>query len=436
MAVVHAGITSASREAIRPVLKRFNTLYFYNTQYEGGVCDRNCFCTGSTPAQNVDKLVPFGIKKFGKKIYTWPPTTTTARSPPSGCKKYCSEDGGEVVATDFFPLEVTDFGAAITKIQAAKPDFIMSALVGGSHISFYRQWAAAGMNKTHPGGLHDVRQRARAAGDVAGGAQGLHRVPELLSRSSTTEANQAFLKKFLPKYGPTTKYVTQLAIQTYHGHAPVGGGREEGRQHRPHEGDRGAGGRHQLQRPRGKTAIDPKTHHCSLDVYIAEAQNRAFKVLESYPAAAAGRHRGGLRPQEESQRQPAVRHRREDMRTTRAQSDRVNEEGDPVASAKLPTPDELKAVGRQLGMTLSDDDVKFFLETMAGNVAAYHVIEAMAGSDAAGEVPADARPSPRGRGEQVQRLVLQDRGQGRARAASSRASGSRSRTTSAWPACR
>jgi branched-chain amino acid transport system substrate-binding protein len=35
--------------------------------------------------------------------------------------------------------------------------------------------------------------------------------------------------------------------------------------------------------PAGKTAIDPQTHHCSLDVYIAEAQNRTFKVLESWP---------------------------------------------------------------------------------------------------------------------------------------------------------
>ena len=56
VAVVHGGITSASREVIRPVLKRFNTLYFYNTQYEGGVCDRNIFCTGQTPAQNVEKV--------------------------------------------------------------------------------------------------------------------------------------------------------------------------------------------------------------------------------------------------------------------------------------------------------------------------------------------------------------------------------------------
>src|SRR5919198_4912751 len=49
-----------------------------------------------------------------------------------------------------------------------------------------------------------------------------------------------------------------------------------------------------------------------------------------------------------------------------------------MASAKLPTPDELKAVGRQLGLSLSDADVAFFLETMGGSVAAYHAIEAMA----------------------------------------------------------
>ena len=49
-----------------------------------------------------------------------------------------------------------------------------------------------------------------------------------------------------------------------------------------------------------------------------------------------------------------------------------------MASAKLPTPDELKAVGRQMGMSLSDADVAFFLETMGGTVAAYHAIEAMA----------------------------------------------------------
>ena len=49
-----------------------------------------------------------------------------------------------------------------------------------------------------------------------------------------------------------------------------------------------------------------------------------------------------------------------------------------MASAHLPTPDELRTAGRQLGLHLSDADVAFFLQTMGGTVAAYHAIEAMA----------------------------------------------------------
>src|SRR6516225_4635679 len=51
VAVLMGGITSASREAVRPVLDKYGALYFYNEQYEGGVCDKNVFCTGVTPAQ-------------------------------------------------------------------------------------------------------------------------------------------------------------------------------------------------------------------------------------------------------------------------------------------------------------------------------------------------------------------------------------------------
>src|SRR6266851_5051749 len=49
-----------------------------------------------------------------------------------------------------------------------------------------------------------------------------------------------------------------------------------------------------------------------------------------------------------------------------------------MTSVKLPTSAELAAVGKQLGMALSDADIAFFLETMTGNVAAYGALEAMA----------------------------------------------------------
>ena len=46
--LVHGGITSASREVIRPILRRFQTLLWYSVIYEGGVCDINNFVSGVT----------------------------------------------------------------------------------------------------------------------------------------------------------------------------------------------------------------------------------------------------------------------------------------------------------------------------------------------------------------------------------------------------
>ena len=63
------GITSASREAMRPVVNRYQALYFYNEQYEGGVCDKFVFCTGVTPAQQLGVLVPWAVE-IGEKFYT------------------------------------------------------------------------------------------------------------------------------------------------------------------------------------------------------------------------------------------------------------------------------------------------------------------------------------------------------------------------------
>ena len=60
------------------------------------------------------------------------------------------EGGGSVAGTDFFPLDVTNFGSAISRIQQAQPDLVLSALVGANHSGFYRQWDAAGMKGRIP----------------------------------------------------------------------------------------------------------------------------------------------------------------------------------------------------------------------------------------------------------------------------------------------
>jgi urea transport system substrate-binding protein len=37
-----------------------------------------------------------------------------------------------------------------------------------------------------------------------------------------------------------------------------------------------------LETPAGKTVLDPKTHHTTVDVFLAEVANRGFKVLQTF----------------------------------------------------------------------------------------------------------------------------------------------------------
>ncbi|TXL70142.1 urea ABC transporter [Vineibacter terrae] len=278
VAVVHGGITSASREAIRPLLKRFNTLYFYNTLYEGGVCDRNIFCTGSTPAQTVEKLMSYVMKKWGKKVYTIAADYNYGQITAKWIKKYTQDNGGEVVATDFFPLDVTDFGPTIKKIQAAKPDLILAPLVGAAHISFYRQWAAAGMNKQIP--LASTTFGNEVVITSPEEHNGIHVVFGYLEGINTPE-NKAFVETIHTKYN--IPHMTELAAMTYHGvHLWAEGVRKANSIDRMKVIEALESGL-TFAGPAGKTTLDAKTHHNILDVYIGEAKDKKFVVLEKFP---------------------------------------------------------------------------------------------------------------------------------------------------------
>jgi len=67
--VIFGAATSASREAIRPIIDKDNALLFYAQQYEGGVCDGNMIGTGGLPEQQFSTLIPYMMEKFGKKVY-------------------------------------------------------------------------------------------------------------------------------------------------------------------------------------------------------------------------------------------------------------------------------------------------------------------------------------------------------------------------------
>src|SRR5215471_16958286 len=101
--VIMGGITSASREAMRPIMDRNKTLYFYNEQYEGGVCDKNVFATGIVPSQQVAPTVAWAIKNIGKKFYVLAADYNYGHISTEWVKQYVAKGGGQVIGADFIP---------------------------------------------------------------------------------------------------------------------------------------------------------------------------------------------------------------------------------------------------------------------------------------------------------------------------------------------
>ncbi len=145
---VVGGFTGASREAARPVLSRFGKLLFFPTIDEGGECDRFCFMQGTDCLQQEGPLITWAAKNIGTTFYVAAADYVYGHVATAWTKSLVQEAGGTIVGIEFIPLDVSDFGATVRKIQTAGPKVVMSNLVGNNHIAFYRQFAAAGLNKS------------------------------------------------------------------------------------------------------------------------------------------------------------------------------------------------------------------------------------------------------------------------------------------------
>jgi branched-chain amino acid transport system substrate-binding protein len=279
--VVHGGILSASREAIRQTMRKTKTLYFYNVLYEGGVCDRNIFINGVTPAQQVEALVPYAMSKSGKKVYILAADYNYGQITARWIQKFVADNGGETVGVDFFPLDVSDFGSTIAKIQSVGPDLVIAPLVGGAHLSFFRQWAAAGMKDRIPlasttlgvGNEHKVLTPEEGNGIM---------VAYNYSQELDTPANAAFKEKWAAAYGDSN-LIHEIAVSHYQGILTWA---EAVRQAGSHERDAVIAALEaglSIDGPAGKITVDPKTHHAVLDVHLMEFENQGMKVIETLP---------------------------------------------------------------------------------------------------------------------------------------------------------
>ncbi|GJD49253.1 Aliphatic amidase expression-regulating protein [Methylobacterium crusticola] len=271
--VVFAGFSSASREAYRPIVDQLDGFAFYNNQYEGGVCDGHMVVTGAVPEQQFSTLIPWMMEKFGKKVYTIAADYNFGQISAEWVRNIVKENGGEMVGEEFIPLGVSQFSQTIQNIQKAKPDILMTLLVGTAQASYYEQAAAANL-KIPMGSSVNVGQ---------GYEHKRFQPPSLANMYVTTNyieevdtpSSKAFLAKWKAKF-PNEPYVNQEAENSYHAvylyKQMVE--RASGSTKRADLRKVIAAGDVCVDAPEGKVCIDPKSQHASHTIYLAKVDEK------------------------------------------------------------------------------------------------------------------------------------------------------------------
>jgi urea transport system substrate-binding protein len=279
--MVQGAIIGAEREAARPVLRRYNVPFFYGTIYEGGLCETNAISVNTGSDQQAIPLLEWSFKNLGKKVFYIGADYIAPRNIGIWTNYLAKQNGGEVVGEDYYPLDVTDFSTAIAKIQAAKPDYVHSCLVGGPHMSFYRQWAAAGM-------LHKIPIVSVVFG---GGNEHMVLTPEETDgivvaynyfEELDTPENKAFLDRINAAVGTNRPYINGIAIGGYVGPMIWA---EAVKKAGSFERDAlMAAFAHNLEwsGPSGRMVVEGATHSTQQDMHIMQVKDRKWNHLATW----------------------------------------------------------------------------------------------------------------------------------------------------------
>lgn len=209
---VFGSYTSASRQAVLPVVEGRNNLYWYPTLYEGRECSRNIMYGGAVPNQQQQMFVPWLAENFGKRFYLLGNNYVYPREENNVAKILLNRLGGEAVHEEYVPMGHSDFSSVINRIRREEPDVIFCTLVGDSDVAFQRQFHAAGFNpeKMPVASLTRSEVEVRAIGGEAAAGH-FSSAPYFMGHQSPE--NERFVEAYKRKYGPdqVTHFVSEAA---------------------------------------------------------------------------------------------------------------------------------------------------------------------------------------------------------------------------------
>ena len=281
--VVLGGITSSMRNAIKgPIVQRGHTLYIYPQLYEGQECEEYIYCTGPTPAQQCDELIPWLFKNGGKRFafpsanYVWPHLLNQY------ARKLVEKNGGEVVFEEYYPLDQVDYGATVNRIMSEKVDVVFNTVIPPGVGPFFKQLYEAGFGK-RGGRLCCVYYDENALNiNAPEEIEGLASCLDYFRAVDKSDPTSAKLQQMYDEMFAGSKYLFAAgaaATGMYRGMmlwaAAVKEAGKVDRDAVAHALDHAkidAG-------PGGPAEMVPGKRHCKMRMYIAVAKNGAFDIV-------------------------------------------------------------------------------------------------------------------------------------------------------------
>jgi ABC-type branched-subunit amino acid transport system substrate-binding protein len=173
-------------------------LVFIEAGYWEAFCGSTSVLLGETSYELLTPLIPFMVQKFGKRWalvgndYTFPHAYLGVG------KGLLAKQGAKVVEEQYAPLGTADWSSTIAKLKAAKPQVILSAVVGGDAIAFIKQASSLGLL---PGTqITGITLQPEFYGAMGKAVDGLHTAVRYTEEINTA-ANQKFKAAYHKKYG-------------------------------------------------------------------------------------------------------------------------------------------------------------------------------------------------------------------------------------------
>lgn len=282
--VVLGGITSSMRNAIKDIIvKRGNTLYIYPQLYEGRECTPYIFCTGPTPAQQCDELIPWLIKNGGKRFalpsanYVWPHVLNEY------ARKVIEHSGGEVVFEEYYPLDQVEYSATVNKIMTEKIDVVFNTVIPPGVGPFFKQLYEAGF-QARGGRLSCVYYdentvNLNAAHEWEGLASCLDYY-RILSRTGEEPFSAQLQAEYDKRYPGTVLFTAgSAATGMYRGLKLWETAVKEANSVARDEVAAALDHARIAQGPGGPAEMVPGTRHCRMNMYIAVAKEGKYEII-------------------------------------------------------------------------------------------------------------------------------------------------------------